>query len=78
MPSQVFYTTAETKGNPTIRDLSVAISVVQFPPLWDIEGRLEMPLKGTMVPAVQAPVAHHARITNFFLRLHPALSFARA
>ena len=69
---------AENKGNPSIRDLSVAISVVEFPPLWELESGSTGPLKGTMVPAVQVLEVQQGRTTLFFLRLHPAPSFARA
>ena len=78
IPSRTFYNVVESKGLSLLKEMHLALSVIQFSPRRDsAEGPL-VPIKGAMVPTVQVMELYQGKQRCTSVRLHPALSHVRA
>ena len=76
--SHTFFACAEHKGNPSVRDLSLAISVIQFPPLREHAGGALAPLQNTMAPTVQTLEIHQGKKQTLLCPSAPGPEFCQA
>ena len=77
MPSRYFYITAEAKGGPNARDLCLALPIIQFPTASGVRRRTYDTDQGCHGSRRANFGVHQGKHKLFFVRLHPALSFAR-